>query len=822
MKSRLFIACFLLLSIASYFNAQAQYLPVVFNNTYQMSSISKVAQMSNTGDMVAIGKKAGVGVCVWLDREGGLVLSKEFNGQNFSEVNEVVAIDDSRVLVLGSAQVKVSKKSSGAAGRALVLNVDGTIEKEFEMGDENTTISGGMVLSNEDYLFWGKKQNIGYNKVNFGYLARFDKEGTLLFEYTSEVGDHCAWVKENETTSRVVAVFNGNGERGCSVISLNRSGNSQFITNLEDPTYMISNCIFKDGYIILSGHGNAFGSAVVKIRPEGDVVFVKNVVDGEHSDSRLDHMLACKNGDLLVAATQGKQSVFSVLRSDGTSSSKLVFAGKVTAMASNPATGGVVLALYEEDKRRGSLVKVSEAGKKLFVKPLISEYSNLTVDANDDIILASTKEGRISMMSSFGELMYDRYIDENRMIDYTDVWMTKSGEVICTNGEDNITKMAHGLYIDDVVITKPMNGITTAIFNVTLSGFAYSDDGAPMPVTVRYKTVEKTANAKDNFKTVEGELSFIPKSVGKNQYLTKEVIEVPILSNNAIEGQKEFFIQLTGASNSYIIKNEGLGTIEDQQGVVKLVKTEDGIEGQKDVKYELGLFKSNGEKLTNKTGADVVIDGQVGEGTADELDYDTSRLPQLKISDGKHSGVLSIPTVEDTRYEMSKSLYVNFEQIKALSGTNIVLPSSSLNCEGKIQDQPASITITSLGSQSQSSTSISSFAKIELRRAKDGAVQTNHSGADILVGVEINEGSSAKKGIDFAFVNAHDLKIVGDGKHVSVNLNGIVIYNPESNQDKEVSLKLSEVNQVEGAGEISIDGKQNQCRITVKQRELVK
>lgn len=38
--------------------------------------------------------------------------------------------------------------------------------------------------------------------------------------------------------------------------------------------------------------------------------------------------------------------------------------------------------------------------------------------------------------------------------------------------------------------------------------------------------------------------------------------------------------------------------------------------------YELGIFKTNGVRLTNATKADIVIDGIYGKGTADKMDFD--------------------------------------------------------------------------------------------------------------------------------------------------------------------------------------------------------
>lgn len=818
MKAKLFSACVSFLSLCFCINTEAQYLPVVFNNTYEnITHISQAVPVAG-GDVVAVGRKDDNAVCIWLDREGNVVFSKEFAAHEFGVITKIIPVKDDKVLIVGNATVDYGKNTAQAAGKAIILSADGGVDAEYEIGDEYTTVTGGQVLSNSDCIFWGKKQIVGLESESVGYFCRFNSKEKMIYEFTAEKGTLCQWVKESESTSHVTAIFNGNGNEGASVVRVDKNGVAQHITHLADDSFIIDQCIFAEGYVYLSGVGNTYGGAVVKIRPEGDIVFVKKIVEANRANSMLNNLLVTQKGELLVGGTSGEQTIFHILRSDGTSLSKLLFAGDLTALAVNPKSGNVVLALYNNNQQQGSLIKLTNDGKKLFEKTLISRYSIIKVDANDDILLASTEQDRISMFSSFGELLFDRFVDENRLVDYKGICIANSGEVILTNGQDNITKMAHGLYIDDVTITKPINGIATAIFTVTLSGYSYSEEGAPMPVTVNYQTQENTAANQYNFKNVEGELSFIPKIHAGNQYLTREVIEVPVIANEFLEGKKEFAVQLSAVDNSYIIKKEGIGTIDDQQGIVKLINTVDGIEGLRDIQYELGLFKSNGVKLTNKTGADIVIDGKYGEGSADELDYDVTKRPRLKIANNAHSGTLSVPTIEDTRYEIAKTLYINFEEVHAMSDTRIALPSSALICEGKILDQEAYVSIASLGKQSQSNTNVSGFAKITLHRAKDGAVQTNNSGSDILVEIGIDPSSTAQRGFDFAFVNAHDLKIIGDGKHININLNGIVIYNPDSNQNKELKINLKKVKQVPGAGKIAIDTKDKQCQLLIVQK----
>lgn len=82
--------------------------------------------------------------------------------------------------------------------------------------------------------------------------------------------------------------------------------------------------------------------------------------------------------------------------------------------------------------------------------------------------------------------------------------------------------------------------------------------------------------------------------------------------------------------------------IEDQQAVVKMVRTEQGEEGTKDILYELGLFKPDGTPLTNSTGANIIVDGIYGEGTADALDFDMGLTPRVIFANGSQKSSFSV------------------------------------------------------------------------------------------------------------------------------------------------------------------------------------
>lgn len=813
MKRIYTICCIVLIGLfVSVQHMTAQYLPVVFNNTYgEGIQISQTCILEESGQVIAIGKKKNEAICLWLDREGKVLLSKTFRRNAFSQINRIVPFDHKRVLLIGTSEASKSQK---ATGHVLLLSADGGVEKDFYVGNSYTNLVNGKKLKSGDFIFSGSKMNSA--NLYEGYICKVNPSGQTVFEFSSNNGTVCDWFDVNEGSSSVVAVFNGNAETGSSVVKLDKTGAPLFITPISDKTFHIEKCVTAlDGFIVLVGKGEQLGGCVIKIRPEGDIVFSKQIVKPS-SQSGFNQLRLIAKGNILVGGNDDRNAVFQVLRPDGTDLIKNVSSGVVSGVASNPDNGELVVATFDKAKKQGQILKLTNEGRKLYERNVSSKYSKIDINGNGDVLLGCPEEGRLSMISNFGEILFDRYIDEGTPNVYEEIIMSKSGEIVFVDNKNRIAKLAHGIYIDDVVVNKPINGYTTAVFTVSLSGYTFSEEGAPVPVSVNYKTKELTANAKNNFTPVSGTLSFVPANDGSEKYMSKQIIEVPVKANDLLEGRRTFSIELEDVKYSYIIKNNGVATIEDQPGIVRMISSEDGIEGEKDVAYQLGIFKTNGSPLMNATGADIVIDGKYDDGTADELDFNMTKLPRLKIAPQSHSGILKIQTLEDTRYESEKSIIINFDNIHAMSDTQISFPSSNLICEGKVHDQAAVVAVTSLGNQSRLNNTVSSFFKISLLRAKDGALQTNNSGADIIIATDIDTTSSAKNGVDFALVNSHDLRIWGNGKRSAVNLNGLVLFNPEAQQDKELKINLKSVNQINGAGPLSISNDKRQSALLIK------
>ncbi|MEG0454836.1 MAG: hypothetical protein RR559_05750, partial [Bacteroides sp.] len=263
------------------------------------------------------------------------------------------------------------------------------------------------------------------------------------------------------------------------------------------------------------------------------------------------------------------------------------------------------------------------------------------------------------------------------------------------------------------------------------------------------------------------------------------------------------------------VKPAGKAVIEDQQSLVKLIRTEKGEEGGQDILYELGLFKTDGTPLTNATGAYIVVDGIYGEGTADALDFDKGLTPRVVFENGRQKGLFYAKTLEDTRYELPKTVVVNFNKIHNLSGSNVSFDGELLSCSGMVIDQPAKIAIASLGDHRVNNNVVSGFFTVSLLRASDGALQTNATGSDVIVNCVPVSEATAKEGKDYVFTNLHELRISGDGNHSSANVNGVVLFSTDT-LEKQVKLNIKSVNQPVGAQPVGVSEAERSAEFTIR------
>ncbi|MDR0745775.1 MAG: hypothetical protein LBF17_04685 [Mediterranea sp.] len=803
------------LSLIASVQVFSQYMPVVFDKKYgENNKVEHVCSL--IGDEVAmIGKDGQKLNLIRVGREGDVVFSLPLTG--FTSVNQLTELDDNRVLIVGQSAVVSKlkdKKDLTLCGRAVIVDRSGSMVSNIYAGAQGSEFMKGVLLKNGALILAGTEPR---GSGRQGVVLKVDYTGKVLYQYNNPESGYCAHFEVlGNTVEYVCAAFSAEKEDEKAVIvRLDNKGKPYYITSIPASYFQVSAICanINDGSVILAGNSPIEGGVVYKVRPEGDIVFGKTLIPTAGKVS-LNHLKVARNGNILLGGT-GSKGYYALLRNDGTSLYTGIADGIVSGVGMNIGTGESVITTYDVNTRRGSFVRISSAGKAEFSRTIEGSFDNINVSNNGEVLLLSSSEGRISMYSASGNREFDRFITDNKPAAYRQALIAASGEVLFLGVDGRLIKLGHGLYVSDVNITKPVNGTATAIFTVTLTGYATTKEGAPIPVSVNYATHEISATTTSNYTPVKGRLSFTPSRGIADRYLIKQEIEVPVKANDNVEGIKEFELRLSEVRQSYLVKPVGKAVIEDQQTIVRLVRTESGIEGSKDVLYELGLFKTDGTPLTNSTGSNIIVDGIYGNGTADALDFDMGLTPRITFKNGDRRATFSAKTLEDIRYELPKAIVINFNKIHHLSGSNVAFDGELLSCSGLVVDQPAKVAITSLGDHRVNNSALSGFFTVSLFRASDGALQTNVTGNDIVVNCAVMPDASAKEGKDFVFTNIHDLKISGDGNHGSANVNGVVLYSTDT-VEKQVRLQVKSVNHPAKAQPITVSETERVAEFTIR------
>ena len=809
------ITCFLVGLIVATLLApevRGQFMPVVYDNIYGTNNKFTVGTADfQNGDVVMSGTVGNDAVVTWLDREGNSRFAKRFGANEFAAINKIIPLSEEKIMVVGRRTV-AEKEKNRQTGRVVILDIKGGILREMNVGEEGTEIYNGKFIENGNLIIIGSTPNAAEGGRS-AVISKISPNGAVLYNYKAAVGEVCHWVNVvGSRTEYINAAFTSIEKDGSSVVRLDENGKPYFITTFPDPTFKIESMVSSlDGEIYVVGQGKQAGGVIVKVRPEGDIVFHKQIVPASDR-TKLDKLIVYPTGELLVGGSDGQNAYFALLRSDGTELSSNIDRGTVAGIINDPTTGDCIISLYGPGEQ-GKVIKLSKQGRRLYEKLTAANYTTLSINLNGDLLMAAHETGRLTMLSNRGEMLFDRFVVENNPQAFAGVYMPSNGEIFFTGENGRIAKLAHGIYVGDILVNKPIDGYTTATFTVTLSGYSFTAQGAPIPVTVNYKTTPITASEGVNYDPVSGALSFIPSTDGSDRYLNKFVVEVPVKANDLLEGERAFSLDLSDVKNSYLIRSSSVAAIEDQMAIVKMTATTPGLEGTSDITYTLGIFKTNGTPLTNATKADIVIDGAYGKGTADQLDFDMGLMPRLIIANGQHTGQFNVVTLDDTRYESAKSVVIDFNKVHAMSDTNVSFGSNLLSCTGTLFDQAAMVAVESLGDHTWLNNQVSGFFKVSLLRAKDGVLLTNHSGGDVILTAELNDGG-AQHGKDFVLTNLHDLRIWGDGHSSAVNLNGIVLYSPEADH-KTVSVALKGVTSGEGAGKLTVSPTENTAQFTI-------
>jgi uncharacterized repeat protein (TIGR01451 family) len=145
------------------------------------------------------------------------------------------------------------------------------------------------------------------------------------------------------------------------------------------------------------------------------------------------------------------------------------------------------------------------------------------------------------------------------------------------------------LSISDVVVVEANDRATNAVFTVSLS--------CPnsVPVTVRYSTVNSTANAGSDYLATNGTLTFVPGS-------TNQTVTVTVIGDVLNEANETFFVTLTSPTNGVIADGQGTGVINNDDPLPTLsiadATVTEGNSGTTNAVFTLSLSAVSGRTVT--------------------------------------------------------------------------------------------------------------------------------------------------------------------------------------------------------------------------------
>ena len=167
----------------------------------------------------------------------------------------------------------------------------------------------------------------------------------------------------------------------------------------------------------------------------------------------------------------------------------------------------------------------------------------VTVQVNGDIVFEPTEQFFVNLSN----------VNANATI--------SDGQGVGTITNDDAAPV--GISINDVFVSEPAAGTSTAVFTVTLSG------PPSAPVTVDYATQDGTATAPADYVAIPTtQLTF---GIGE----TTKTISVTVNADGTAEGNENFFVNLSNPSiNATIADGTGQATITDPVGAGQLLISE--------------------------------------------------------------------------------------------------------------------------------------------------------------------------------------------------------------------------------------------------------
>lgn len=800
------------ISIAGSIATYAQEMPAVFNKSFTASGNAyKKAIVNDEEEIFAIGGGKD-GVITKCSRNGEVIFNKTINKGGVVAYNDIAIDRNGNLLVVGGGSI-----AYGSA-RITKLNVKGEpiFDKSIGQG------TGGyftkvIVDSVNNYIAIGTDGS----KPSKARIVKMSAKGDIIFD--KGFGSHNVYTDAAiDEDGNIIAVGGdvGDNEGRARITKISPAGEVVFDVELARVGSSFTKVVLLSDNNVLAVGGGTYGTTnpcrIAKLRSDdGQVIYDKpySAVDGRFTDVSVN-----QDGGVVTCAEEYEQGRIVRLRPDGTEIYNKTFRGAFHALKMAP--NAEVVAVGDVDKLQGKIVKLRADGNVVYETIFDVPVTKMLLTEDGEVYALSAKGYNLLKYSPSGTMMFNKNFGSYGKSTLEFLEQTPSGEIIAGGGglEDGgrLVKVTHGVMINDVVVSEPINGIANATMTVSITGFLRKK-GIRSPVSVAYKTVEGTAKAQADYQETEGSLLFVPADYVIGSPIT-QTIQVPVLADNLMEGKEAFEVSLAKAENAFITKAKGKVTIIDQPAVLKFIGGSDGAE--KDLvplNYYVGIFKQDNTPLINKTGAPLKIDYSFRNGSAvPGVDFVASTKPVFSIDNEKSEGAIQVKVKDDNAYELKKSVILQMTGTTAVNETSVGFEGGAASTARMqyIIDQPAYVSIVKLADRNASVTAPSAMFKIVLTKA-DGKTLTNCTGDDVNVVFAVDDSSTAVLGKDFAILEGDMIKIMGDCDNAETVLKVVTINRRTQDgkldlSDKTIAVKLVSVTGPKDAGMLSINPNEKQ------------
>ncbi len=234
-------------------------------------------------------------------------------------------------------------------------------------------------------------------------------------------------------------------------------------------------------------------------------------------------------------------------------------------------------------------------------------------------------------------------------------------EILNGTGVGTILDDDPTLSVDDVTVVEGDDGTTDAVFTVSLSS------QPRQTVTVRYRTVDDTATAGEDYLPVTGRLVFEPG------HPLEQTVHVPVVGDTLDELDETFLLELFDPTYATLQRAIGVGTILDDDPKIRIddVAVLEGDSGTTPAVFTVSLSAAPARPL--------VIDYHTTDGTATASeDYQAQSGTLTFEPGGPTEQTISITVYGDTDWEPNETFFVHLtgashaEFIKAVGQGTII------------------------------------------------------------------------------------------------------------------------------------------------------